>query len=281
MWTVNQEKDFNVHTVKFTYDSTAPLEQYALLCADIHYDNPDCKRELFHEHCQEAKHRNAPIIVGGDFYCLMQGKHDRRRTKGKTRPEHDAEDYFDRITDTTANELHNYPFAVIGMGNHESSVLRNSNTNMTNRLATKLGCHASGYMGAVDFNFRFSGPNSTGRGETKSLYFNHTSGGGGIVTRGAIRTNRMLAQTDGFDIIMMGHIHESWIMETPVWARYRGRMIQKTIYHVQCGTYKDEFKSGVLGWATEKTLPPKPLGAWWVKFTSKNKRLKINFERAD
>jgi hypothetical protein len=44
---------------------------------------------------------------------------------------------------------------------------------------------------------------------TKIKYF-HGSGGGGIVTKGAINLTRALESFEGFDVFTMGHIHENW-----------------------------------------------------------------------
>ena len=46
----------------------------------------------------------------------------------------------------------------------------------------------------------------------------------------------------------------------------QGKIFQDECLLVNTGTYKDEYKSGKLGWAIEKGIPPKPVGAFWLNF---------------
>jgi hypothetical protein len=72
----------NIHEV------TCQSGQEFLLISDLHWDNPHCNRGLLTNHLKEAQRRNAGVIVNGDFFCLMQGKGDPRRSKEDIRPEH-------------------------------------------------------------------------------------------------------------------------------------------------------------------------------------------------
>ena len=70
----------NVHVAR------AQDKQKFLLISDLHWDNPHCDRELLKNHLDEAVRRNAAVVVNGDFFCLMQGKGDPRRSKDDIRP---------------------------------------------------------------------------------------------------------------------------------------------------------------------------------------------------
>ncbi len=72
-------------------------KQLFLLLSDLHWDNPHCDRDLLKNHLDEAVRRNAAIVVNGDFFCLMQGKGDPRRSKDDIRPEHNNGRYLDSI----------------------------------------------------------------------------------------------------------------------------------------------------------------------------------------
>jgi len=280
MWTVIPGKDDNVHTIKFPYSSNS-LEQHVLLCSDVHFDNAKCDQKLFLKHCQLAKERNAPIIVFGDVLDLMQSKSDRRQSKKALRDEHKRDDYLNAVIEDTAEKLSGYPFAVISKGNHETSIISHHGVDMIKILARELECHAGGYRGFIKFAFEMQAANSTGNRQTIKMFYDHGSGGGGPVTKGTIKSARRSDMVDGVDIIASGHIHEAWVLERLKFTERSGRVYHKTVFHVQCPTYKEEIGSGSSGWANEKTFPPKPLGGWWLKFSLKSKRIKISLERAD
>ena len=46
----------------------AGWEQWILLQSDVHFDSVQCDRELFAEHLQEAKRRNAWVMIAGDLF---------------------------------------------------------------------------------------------------------------------------------------------------------------------------------------------------------------------
>ena len=279
-WTIIQGADSNVHTIKMPYTSN-DLEQYVLLCSDVHFDNKKCDRKLFLKHCELAKERNAPIIVIGDMLDLMQGKQDRRQSKSALRDEHKRNDYLDAVIEETVEKLKGYPFAVISEGNHETAVTNRLGTNMIKRLARELDCFAGGYRGFINFRFELQSKNSTGSRQTVKMFYDHGSGGGGPVTKGTIKSARRSDMVDGVDIIASGHIHEAWTLERLKFTERSGRIYHRKIFHVQCPTYKEEIGSGASGWANEQSFPPKPLGGWWLRFTIEKKRIKINLERAD
>jgi hypothetical protein len=51
------------------------------LLSDIHWDNPHCDRVALKKHLTLAKEEGAKVAINGDFFCLMQGKYDPRRSK--------------------------------------------------------------------------------------------------------------------------------------------------------------------------------------------------------
>ena len=281
MWTVKPGADGNVHTIKFKYTSDSDFSQYVLLTSDVHFDNAKCDRKLFLKHCELAKERGAPIIVIGDVLDLMQSKTDRRQSKKALRDEHKREDYLDAVIEETTEKLSPYPFAVISEGNHETAITNRLGTNMIKRLARELGCHAGGYRGFINFAFEKVLENSSGSRQTIKMFYDHGSGGGGPVTKGTIKSARRSDMVDGVDIIASGHIHEAWVLERLKFTERSGKIYHRTVFHVQCPTYKEEIGSGASGWANENSFPPKPLGGWWINFSLEKKRIKIRLERAD
>lgn len=277
-WTV-EEKGPQTHLLRLKYNSEN-FSQYVLLTSDRHRDNPKCRRDLEIAHSELALERNAPILDFGDFYCAMQGKGDPRSAKGDIRPENDVPQYLDSLVDCAAEELSKYKhlFAVLGRGNHDEAVKDRRETDLIKRTANRFGCFAGGYSGFIRFLFEHT---SGGARQSVTLFYTHGAGGGGQTSRGATKPVRRSSIAPDADVVVAGHIHEAWYMEIP---RYRlshtHQFYRDTQYHVQLPTYKDEFQTGT-GWAVGKEMPPKPLGAWWMKLTpTAERRVKIEFERA-
>ena len=133
-----ERKSRNTHVIRWNFKK-AETRFDALLISDLHWDNPHCKREQLKKHLELAKKRNAPVIVVGDFFCLMEGKGDFRSSKN-IRPEHNTENYLDAVVNTAADWFEPYKdqLAVVGMGNHETSVLKRHETCMISRFAQVL-----------------------------------------------------------------------------------------------------------------------------------------------
>lgn len=194
----------NVTTVRMNI--AEGWEQWFLLQSDEHWDNPHCVRPLHRRHHEQALERGAGIFKFGDFFCAMQGKYDPRASKESIRPEHQTVNYLDALIDTAADYLRPYAsnIVLIGSGNHETSILRRLETDLTKRLCDKLGVQAGGYSGFVRFMFS----RNTGGRISHNLYFFHGSGGGGAVTKGVIGTNRRAVWLPDATIICTGHVHE-------------------------------------------------------------------------
>ena len=101
---------------------------------------------------------------------------------------------------------------------------------------------------------------------SKTLKYGHGSGGGGIVTRGAINLTRALEMYENMDIFIMGHIHENSSRNDVRDAVHynQGKRVyeltQKQIHLAITGTYKEEYGDGSQGWHVERGAPIKPIG---------------------
>jgi hypothetical protein len=125
----------------------------------------------------------------------------------------------------------------------------------------KSNVHTGGYGGWLVVNSEFrSGTKAT----TKIKYF-HGSGGGGVVTKGALNLTRALELYEGFDVFTMGHIHENScrndvrdVIDHNGHKGYSNNL--KDIHLMLTGTYKEEYEDGSKGWHVERGAPPKPCG---------------------
>lgn len=238
-----------------------------LLASDIHLDNPKCNRKLLLQHLNECRASNGYALFFGDVLCVMQGKRDRRSSKGAIRPEHLGSNYFDLVFRESADLLKPYGDMILmmGDGNHETAVLSNQEVDPLENVIRLMRSEGAvtehmGYQGFVRFVF-YRGDNECVRRCT--LFFHHGTWGG-IITKGTMGGGRYAAIAPDADLIVNGHNHERSIVAHPCYRiSDNGKAWIEQRWHLQTGTYKQEF-GGTGGWAVEKIVMPKSLGGIWL-----------------
>lgn len=259
---------------KNLHEIIVPTDDFKIaMLSDIHWDNPKCDWDVLKSHLDYFKKNNIPVMINGDFFCLMQGRGDNRRNKSDIRPEHNNFRYLDSIVETAVEWWTPYAdiLTVIGYGNHETGVIKWQETDILQRfvdlLNLKCGTNVQvgGYGGWLIFKIgsRMMLP-------YKVKYF-HGSGGGGIVTKGAINLTRALEMYEDFDVFTMGHIHENasrndvrdMIQHNPTLGY---QVKHRQIHLMLTGTYKEEYEDGHHGWHVERGAPPKPMGGRILHF---------------
>lgn len=283
-WSVTKESDVCA-TIHVPFERKKDWEQWVLVGADRHLDNAHSNHAMQRRHLQEAVDRGAPVVDVGDLFDAMQGKTDRRSSKSSLRDEHKHSWYINSIQRSAYEFFKPYAknLAVLSEGNHETSIVTHLEFNLHDYLVGELrktdGSQVvhMGYRGYIRFKFTDAGK-ATNR-YAVVVYFTHGSGGGGEVTKGYIQTNRRAVYLPDANIVMAGHIHERW--SGPV---VRSRLTQTgeeridEQWHIQIPTYKDEFTGQSGGFHHEKGRPPKPLGAWWLRFFFDNASARILFD---
>lgn len=133
------EHSKNAHSVRFTSSKRTTVIKLALL-SDLHWDNPDCDRELLKKHLDFCLKENIPVLLNGDVFCLMQGKGDPRGNKDKIRPEHNTNKYIDSVVETAVEWFKPYAeiLCVVGYGNHETAVIKHRETDVIDRFVFML-----------------------------------------------------------------------------------------------------------------------------------------------
>jgi predicted phosphodiesterase len=260
-----REIALNSHIIDWKTDSR-DHEVKLLVISDAHWDNPDCNRDLLSLHMQQAVEMDAPIIHCGDWFCMMQGKYDPRSNKSKVLPEHQNDKYIASLISTAAEWLKPYSkhLVLLGQGNHETSVAKRLEfcvlEALTERIQSQGGItRVGGYSGFIKLGIQ-----RAQQRHSKRLWYDHGFGGGGPVTMGKIDFNRYMSRVDA-DIIVAGHVHHKEAFPVRlVTTTATGRVIQKEIWNLRCGSYKDEFRGGEGGWHVERGMGPRPLGGWWV-----------------
>lgn len=238
-----------------------------LLMSDLHWDNPHCDRALLKAHLDRALDLDIPVFLNGDTFCLMQGKYDPRRSKQNIREEHNRADYLDAIVHTAVEWFAPYAsiLRLVGYGNHETSVLKNCETDILRRWTDLMNTnganiHVGGYGGWIVLRF--------GKQSFKIKY-HHGSGGGGPVTKGVIQNQRIMASVHGMDCAWMGHVHEAYSMIHTVERLDKAfNVVQKNVLHIRTPTYKDEYEDGYMDYHVERGRPPKPVGCYLLETNS-------------
>jgi hypothetical protein len=258
----------NVHVFKINLNKIGD-EQWFLLQSDVHWDNPKCDRKKLKRHLDLALKRNAPVLDFGDFFCAMQGKYDRRSSKKDIRAEHQNNNYLDSLVNTASQYLkpYNKIITIRGVGNHESAIHKNHETDLNDRLAEIIRSNGGiarrgGYSGYIRFHISNNGR----RNNSLKLWYFHGSGGGGPVTRGVIQTARQAVYVSDADIVATGHVHESWQLAVQrIRLNISDEIVHERQTHVKIAGYKEEYEDGHGGWHIETGKPPKPTGAWWLR----------------
>lgn len=251
------------------------------LASDLHVDHPDCNRDLLKDHFNETVKRNGYILLNGDILCVMQGKNDRRHNKGSLRPEDMTDAYFDSVVEHAADFMEPYAKRILfmGLGNHETAVMKKVEINLLKRLCDLLYYRTGhrialgqyhGFIYLVAVHAGAKKKRSTPRISYK-IYHNHGAGGDAPITNGTIEDSRLMMNVEGVDAIWTGHNHNKYDAQKGVvyldtnpqsmQAKYR------IVENIRTGSYKQEYKGA--GFHIEKRGPAKPLGGSWLhlKFT--------------
>ena len=247
-----------------------------LVLSDVHFDSPECDRDLLVKHLDQAQAINAPVLIIGDWFDSMRSTGDRRHTHG-AREEYDRLEYLDVLVENSAKFLTKYKdvIALITQGNHESAMLRHHNTDLTRRLAREIGSCYGMYRGWLVVNTRLASKGQTTL--STKIYYDHGSGGSAPVTRGVIKTNRRAVMLPDADIVLSGHIHERWIVEVPRIRLHKNYSVtQQSQIHVSTGTYKKEDLTK--GWGAEKGFGPPALGGCWLDLWAERVRSTQRYE---
>ena len=253
----------NVHEIQLE----GKYAEIAML-SDLHWDNPKCDQDLLKKHLDYCKEENIPVMINGDMFCLMQGRGDNRRNKSDIRPEHNNARYLDSVVETAVEWFTPYAdiLTVIGYGNHETGIIKWQETDILQRFVDLLNlkCHSNVQVGGYGGWIIVKMNNHTRIATTKIKYF-HGSGGGGVVTKGALNLTRALELHEGCDVYTMGHIHENAarndVRDALESNSKKGYSINhKPIHLMITGCYKEEYGDGSKGWHVERGAPIKPIG---------------------
>lgn len=243
-----------------------------MLSSDIHFDSCMCDIKLFEKHLKLAEERQSPVIIAGDLFDAMQGRDDPRRSIESLKAEYKVSHYFDAIVLDASAFLRKFqvPYYIIGLGNHETSVLNKINTNLVERLCYDLRLHgqpaeAMGYWGYIRFMFRYKKGNGH---SSKVLYFHHGVSNNAPVTKGTIQTARQAEYLHGADYVLNGHNHHAYVLPIQVERLNQQTMTPYTesVWYLRTPGYKMSPGDSQTTWGfgPERHRSPTPRGCMFL-----------------
>lgn len=262
--------DRNVVDLKYKCESNSEVKAY--LMSDIHYDSIKCDIEMFTKHLRMAEKDKAVVIINGDLFDAMQGRDDYRRSPEELKQEYKVSSYTDAIVMDMVKLLKKYkiPF-IIGLGNHETAVLKHLGTNLIDRIVHNINisggeAYNMGYFGFARFRFQYA---NGGVRRSKVLYWHHGKGGNSPVTKGVISTARQAVYLPDADIVWCAHNHNEYSLTlNRVGVNTAGKIVETLQHHVRTPGYK---MGGIAhgsqhGFDIEKHPAPTPRGCNVLSF---------------
>lgn len=281
-----ETKEVSEYLTEFRTKGKTGDKQKWLLVSDIHYDSTCCRRDLLKKHFDTAIKEDRKIIINGDWFDVMGCYKDPRSKPQDIRPEYyQTRPYLDLVLEDSYDFLKDYAenIALIGYGNHESSIVKHRDTDILHRLHGLLSQKnknivLGGYDGWVKFMFEHT---SGGGVRTKLMHYHHGSGGNAMRSKGILRN-----QIDGFvyhqaDVIIRGHDHMKSHDPSNVRVTINSTGKQKTTtqHVVRTGSYKDGSNKR-FGWEKEKAFLPTKMGGWYMDLTYEFEDILIEFKEA-
>ena len=294
---VGRELHRNVHQIEIDWLPRKKTPLHFLLLSDVHIENPKCDLKLLKSHLEEAKEKEAMVIINGDLFDLMEGKYDPRSNKASLHPEvhrliyAEDYDYLDAVVEFAYQFLKPYAdnIVLLGEGNHESAISKHREHDILTALATRLKTESKGkiYRGGYGGYLKLL---MRQKNRSSSVMFRYHHGHGNAErSKGMLQIDVDAGQWPSADIIMKGHDHFSWhfpkAVERVSYGKGVANIYQDTQHHLRLGGYKDDIKDGYAGWAVERNFNRRALGGWWMELCCVQPKKKIinkmRFYRAD
>jgi hypothetical protein len=262
--------------VKVTYIKLDKPKQIFYAASDVHFGIKNCDIDSFKKELQEAKERNARIILNGDIFDAIFPRGDKRWNPSLLIDELANQDDAPLVAaEMMADILEPYAelIDIIGMGNHEYAVYKYGQTNMTKLLFMMLnaklnGKHKVAYGGYTGYlGYRFSDGNHK---KILKILYHHGSGGSSPVTKGMIDINRKETNWD-YDIFLFGHKHNKFVTANgrmqPVFRKDgTGYIYWTDNKSIQTGSFYRNYSAGeaegtkIPPYEEVKEHAPKPIG---------------------
>lgn len=256
--------------------STVPVTLTAV--GDLHIGNAGFDEEYFLDQMKEVKKRNAYTVLVGDLLDAILTS-DKRYESGCLDERYGTPKKLDCLIDECYYDLVEYlkpiRHLVLGCveGNHERTLRKRTQTDITKRLSRELGVpylRGSGYINLV-----------LRRGQatrSRGIYAAH--GSGGASTYGS-KINKLLAMRDVIDadIYMCGHMHDRLTKVIPRLGakKHDGELslTNRPMAFMATGAYLQTYREGVSGYGERKGYKPVTMGCAFFQLYPEEGKVKI------
>lgn len=196
-------------SITYNFDYSKQKEFKFSLFSDLHGDAKHCQKDKLIKNLKWAYDNTEGILLNGDIYSCLLPKDFKRFTLASALAVRD--DILDYIEDYVFDEVLK-PFAdkiiFIGMGNHESSVLKFHGTNPLNTLRRQIKtaggkCVMGDYQNIIRLHFSHG---ENGRVRCYDIWACHGMGAGAKRSRGALEWDIVYSRFDA-RLYWMGHNH--------------------------------------------------------------------------
>ena len=254
------------------------------LTSDVHYDSSICAIDLLTKHLKMAEEKQAPVLIAGDFFDVMQSKYDPRKSMEELKDKYKVSEYLDAIVLDASEYLRgfNIPWLIIGLGNHETVILDRQGTNLCERLAYDMRMQgvnaiAMDYWAYIRIQFRYGKGN---KNASRTIYYHHGNGGNAPVTHGILDANRQSVWIRDADIVLNGHNHKNYMFAQAIERVSQKAMMpyNDVVWYLRTPGYKKspgEIGRGI-GFGAEKHRAPTSKGGVMIEFEYNAKSNKID-----
>lgn len=258
-------------------------KEYGIFFAsDLHSDDADFNQKRFIQDIERNIEKENRILLGGDNFSLILPKDMKRFTGSRAKKKQD------RMIDAYVNDAIYGAFELlkpyvdhidaIGVGNHESSVVKFNGTDAVQFLVMLLNKERNdklppivqlGYKGFITIQVeRFDRLNNV------VVWYDHGRGGGAAVTKGMIDMNRTLAAVEGADILWLQHKHVRWadVGIGRYYPKKNGDPAIRKIIGMITGCYQEEVSNDgdypggyIINFGEERMTAPQGVGGIGIK----------------
>lgn len=212
-----------------------------LLMSDLHIAAADTDEGRIKKELQWAREHKARIFIAGDLFDAIFLGDPRYTTSVLAKKFRGTDAPLNAVLDHAVDLLKPYAdlLELIGVGNHETAVLKRSGYDLVDLLierltvGTKHKISHGGYMGAIRIPLR----SGTSKANYNVAYHHGWSGAPGQ-SKGVLDFNKI--RIEGADCIWLGHRHSRTATPEATWyIPLRGDVIQqRQVLNLRTGAYK-------------------------------------------
>ena len=236
--------------------------KFKLVCfSDVHWGAEACDEKSLKNMVET--HKDEPntffINIGDNLDCITTGDKRYRRTSLHKRYD-GRDDIINRCIEDYCLSLLPIRDRLLGIasGNHEETIIRNANFDVSKAIAKELHVEQLGY--AFFYHLYFS--RNGGSGRLIKIYGHHGYSGGARTEGGTLTSNARDSQYIDADIILMAHAHDKFTKPIiHIGTTATGKIIEQKRMLANTGTFLKTFSKTIDPTYSEKKFyPPREIG---------------------